>query len=178
MPNSSAPSRKQKYITKEGKPINQQSIIQLRAKIKEGKYPALEKLLEDGVLGGGRDDGEESGKGGEKIIHQVWQNPEGGFERRVERRGDGKVGVQEVDGSYGIGKGKGKINIAEDKEGWEVSGGDGEIPHEWEERREYCRGINEQSGWKYVVCIFFSISCIIFPNSIIFGSHCGLRREN
>ncbi|TGO53378.1 hypothetical protein BOTNAR_0297g00110 [Botryotinia narcissicola] len=130
--NSNAPSRKQKYITQEGKPINQQTIIQLRAKINEGKYPALKKLLEDGVLGVGEQNGEKSGKGigGEKIIHQLWHNPEGGFARRVERRGDGNVRVQEVDGGYGDGKGKGKIYVAEDKEGWEVSGGDGEIPRE------------------------------------------------
>ncbi|KAF7924831.1 hypothetical protein EAE99_006308 [Botrytis elliptica] len=149
--NSIAPSRKQRYITKEGKSINQQKIIQLRAKIKEGKYPALKKLLEDGVLGVGGGDGEksENGGGGEKVIHQVWHNWEGGFGRRVERRGDGKVGAQKVEGSYGISKGK--INIAEDKEGWEVTGGDGEIPHEWEERRQHCRGINEQNGWKYIL---------------------------
>ncbi|KAF7931102.1 uncharacterized protein EAE97_009311 [Botrytis byssoidea] len=151
--NSNAPSRKQKYITQEGKPINQQTIIQLRAKINQGKYPALKKLLEDDVLGVGGQNGEKSEKasGGEKIIHQLWHNLEGGFARRVERRGNGNVGVQKGGGSYGDGKGKGKIHIAEDKEGWEVFGGDGEIPREWEERREYCRGINEQSGWKYIL---------------------------
>ncbi|KAF7896497.1 hypothetical protein EAF00_006511 [Botryotinia globosa] len=151
--NSLTPSRKQKYITQEGKPINQQTIIQLRAKINEGKYPALKKLLEHGVIRVSSENGEKSGKGrgGEKIIHQVWHNPEGGFARRVERRGDTDVGVPERRGSYGGGTGEGKIYIAEDREGWEVSGGDGEIPREWEERREYCRGINEQSGWDYVL---------------------------
>ncbi|KAF5868501.1 putative mipc synthase subunit protein [Botrytis fragariae] len=149
--NSNSSSRKHTYITKEGKSINQQNVIQLRAKIKEGKYPALRKLLEDGVLGVGEKTGEKSGKGGggEKIIHQVWHNWKGGFGRRVERRGDENVDGRVGEGRYDMRKGK--ISIAEDKEGWEISGGDGEIPHGWEERRRSCRGVNEQSGWKYVL---------------------------
>ncbi|TEY44015.1 hypothetical protein BOTCAL_0356g00120 [Botryotinia calthae] len=156
---SITPFKKQKYITKGGKSITQQNVIQLRTKIKEGEYPALKKLLEDGVLGVGGGRGEKnresaSEKGAEKIIHQVWHNWEGGFGRRVERRGGGKVEGKGKGkrGEENNGIGKGKIHIAEDKEGWEVTGGDGEIPREWEERRRQCRGINGQSGWKYVLC--------------------------
>ncbi|KAK6604592.1 putative glycosyl transferase [Botrytis cinerea] len=103
-------------------------------------------------VGGGEKDGESSsGKGAEKIIHQVWHNWEGGFGRRVERRGGGTVEGKGKGGEEENGIGKGKISIAEDKEGWEATGGDGEIPREWDERRRHCRGINGQSGWKYVL---------------------------
>ncbi|KAF7946190.1 hypothetical protein EAE96_009193 [Botrytis aclada] len=159
--NSNSPSQKYKpkYITQEGKSITQQTIIQLRTKLNEGKSPARKQILENGGRGVSGKNGEDAVEGEEKMVHQVWHNWEGGFGRKVERRGDGNengdgnVEGRGVEGGYGYGYGmrKGKINIAEDREGWEIRGGEGEIPREWEVRREYCRGVNEQSGWKYVL---------------------------